>query len=180
MARQVLKSPTSVHPPTSTWLPIGHPHSHEWSTHIPFVPCQSAPFLKDGYFKLWPWNYKIKVIGVVKGQDHTVNSLSNWFPFFLLHVNQITIPEIQLFDLEKSKVHVMGEVKGQGHIDHPVSNRCTPFSCHINRTNHSWDITNGVFNLEKKHIRKFQRKFCKKRFSTITYSKSNLVISMNR
>ena len=28
-------------------LPLGHSHGHEWSTHIPFVPCQSAlPFLK--------------------------------------------------------------------------------------------------------------------------------------
>ena len=37
----------TVHPPTPPWLPIGHSHGHQLSTHIPFVPCQSAPsFLK--------------------------------------------------------------------------------------------------------------------------------------
>ena len=63
------------------------------------------------------------------------------------------------FDLEKSKVKVMSEFKGWGHIVHPVSNRCTSFSFHINRINHSWDMSNRVFDLKKKHIRNFQRKF---------------------
>ena len=45
----------------------------------------------------------------------------------------------------------MGEVKGQGLIVHPVSNQCTSFWFHINRTNHSWDMSNKVFDLEKIH-----------------------------
>ena len=53
------------------------------------------------------------------------------------------------FDLEKSKVKVMGEVKGQGHIVYPVSNQCTSFLFNINRTNHSCDMSNRVFDLEK-------------------------------
>ena len=65
------------------------------------------------------------------------------------------------FDLEKSKVKVMGEVKGRGHIVHPVSNRCTSFSFHINRTNHSWDMSNIVFDLEKTHL-KFSNKIWQK------------------
>ena len=44
----------------------------------------------------------------------------------------------------------MGEVKGQSHIVHLVSNRCTSFSLHINWTNHSLDMSNRVFDLEKK------------------------------
>ena len=43
-ARRHLKSPQSLHG-TSThpiMPPIGHSQGHEWSTHIPFVPCQSA------------------------------------------------------------------------------------------------------------------------------------------
>ena len=59
----------------------------------------------------------------------------------------------------------MGEVKGQGHIVHPVSNRCISFSFHIDWTNHSWDMSNRVFDLEK-HIRNFQRKFDKIRVFT--------------
>ena len=32
------------------------------STHIPFVPCQSAlPFLRYSIFKIWPWKSKVKV-----------------------------------------------------------------------------------------------------------------------
>ena len=49
-------------------------------------------------------------------------------------------------------------IKVQGHIVHPVSNRCTSFSFHINRTNHSCDMSNRVFDLEKTHP-KFSRKF---------------------
>ena len=32
------------------------------STHIPFVPCQSAlPFLRYSIFKIWPWKSEVKV-----------------------------------------------------------------------------------------------------------------------
>ena len=32
------------------------------STHIPFIPCQSAlPFLRYSIFKIWPWKSKVKV-----------------------------------------------------------------------------------------------------------------------
>ena len=117
----------------------------------------STPFHSSnnyGYFKLWPWNYKVKVMGVAKWQDHTVSPVSNWFVLFLFHINQITIPQTAIlkFDLEKSRVKVMGEVKGQGHIVHLVSNRCISFSFHINRTNQSWDMSNKVvFDFEKIH-----------------------------
>ena len=86
---------TSTHPP---WFPIGHSYGHEWLTHILFVLCQSAlSFLKPGYFKLWPWNYKVKLMGVGKGRENAVSPVCNWFAFFLFHINQITIPEIPLF-----------------------------------------------------------------------------------
>ena len=39
------------------------------STHISFVPCQSAlPFLRYSSFKIWPWKSKVKVIA----QGHNV------------------------------------------------------------------------------------------------------------
>ena len=58
-----------VHPLTPSWSHKGHAHSHEWSTHIPFILCQYAfPLLKWGYFTLWPWIFK--VMGVAKGQGH--------------------------------------------------------------------------------------------------------------
>ena len=42
------------------------------STHIPFVPCQSAiPFLRyDFFFKIWPWKSKVKVMGEVNVENH--------------------------------------------------------------------------------------------------------------
>ena len=123
MAHQRLESPShyTVHPPTPPCLPIGYSHGHEWSTHTPFhvndpppnTHTHLLPFLKWGYFKLWPWNYKIKVMGVVKRQDHTVSPVSNWFAFFLFHINQITIPEIQLFWNLTSKNQSQGHAWGQ-------------------------------------------------------------------
>ena len=136
-ARRLWSHPSHymVHPPTPTMVThIGHSHGHEWSTHIPFVPCQSAP-----------------------------------------------IPQIRLFQTLtlNDKVKIMGKVKGQGHIVHPVSNRCTSFLFHINRTNHSWDMSNRVFDLEKTHP-KFSKKIWQKRISNKIPLKSNQVISMTR
>ena len=103
-----------IHPPHH-----GHTKVNAWTTHIPFVPCQSAlPLLRCGYFKLWPWNIKVKVMGVVKRHDHVVSPVSNWFTSFLLHINQTNNSwnkAISKFDLEISKVKVKGEVKGQSH-----------------------------------------------------------------
>ena len=43
-----------------------HHGSNILSTHIPFVPCQSAiPFLRYSIFRLWPWKSKVKVMGEV-------------------------------------------------------------------------------------------------------------------
>ena len=130
-------------------------HGHEWMTHILFVPCQSAaPFLRYSNFRFWPWNSKVKVMGVVKGQCRTVGPVSYQLTSFSFHINQTNNSwdtAISKFDLETSKVKVMSEVKGQGHILYPVSNRCTSFSFHINWTNHSWDMAKIVFDLEKTH-----------------------------
>ena len=78
------------------------------------------------------------------------------------HINHVDNPidiAISKFDLETSKVKVMSEVKGQGHMLYPVSSRCTSFLFHINRTNHFWDMTKIVFDLEKTHL-KFYEKIC--------------------
>ena len=129
-------------------------HGHEWMTHILFVPCQSAiPFLRYSYFRLWPWifNSRVNVLGVVKGQGHTIGPVSYQFTSFSFHINQTNNSwdrAISKFYLATSKVKVMSEVKGQGHILYPVSNRCTSFSFHINQTKHSWDMA-------KIHIRNF-------------------------
>ena len=53
------------------------------STHIPFVPCQSAlPFLRYSIFKILPWKSRVKVIGEVTVQSHNVGLASYWLiPF---------------------------------------------------------------------------------------------------
>ena len=125
-------------------------HCHEWMTHTLFVPCQLAvPFLRWGYFRLWPWNSKVKLMGVVKGQSYTVGPVSYSFSFHINQTNNSWDTAISKFDLETSKVKVMSDVKGQGHISSPVSNQCTSFTFHINRTNHSWDMDKIVFDLEQ-------------------------------
>ena len=43
------------------------------STHIPFVPCQSAlPFLRYSILKIWPWKSKVKVMGEVDIESHNM------------------------------------------------------------------------------------------------------------
>ena len=86
------------------------------------------------------WTIRLDSLQCLKRQDHTVSPLSNWLAFLSYHINQITIPKMQLFGnltLQKSKVKVMVEVKIQGQIVHPVPNRCTSFLFHTNRANHS-------------------------------------------
>ena len=86
-------------------------------------------------------NSKVKVMGVVKGQGHTIGPASYQLTSFSFHSNQTNNSAdraILKFDLETSKV--MSEVKGQGHILYPVSNQCNSFLFHINRTFHSWDM----------------------------------------
>ena len=56
---------------------ISQYHGHECMTHILFISCQSTvPFLRYSYFRLWPWNSKVKVMGVVKRQGYTVGPVS--------------------------------------------------------------------------------------------------------
>ena len=43
------------------------------STHIPFVPSQSAiPFLRYSIFRLWPWKSKVKLIGEANVESHNM------------------------------------------------------------------------------------------------------------
>ena len=43
------------------------------STHIFFVPCQSAiPLLRYNFFKIWPWKSKVKVMVEVKVESYKV------------------------------------------------------------------------------------------------------------
>ena len=50
------------------------PHgSNIISTHIFFVPCQSAiPLLRYNFFKIWPWKSKVKVMVEVKVESYKV------------------------------------------------------------------------------------------------------------
>ena len=91
------------------------------------------------------------------------------------------IPQISLFQTLTLKLQGQGHGwgEGEGHIVQPVSNQCTSFSFHINRTNHSWDMSNRVFDLEK-HIQNFKRKFDKNRVSNRIPPKSNQMLSMTR
>ena len=55
--------------------PIVHPRLYP--THISFIPSQSKfPFLKFGYWKIWPWKYKVKVRGEVKVLSHNLGLTS--------------------------------------------------------------------------------------------------------
>ena len=88
--------PIPISPPQ--WLALGH--GHEWLPHIPFVPCQSAPTPTPQIRLFQSLTLKLQGQGHGCGQrarPHTVSPVSISFAFFLFRINQITIPEIQLF-----------------------------------------------------------------------------------
>ena len=59
------------------------------STHVPFVPCQSAlPFLRYSIFKIWPWKSRAKVMGEVTNQSHNVGLTSYRLTSLLFNVNR--------------------------------------------------------------------------------------------
>ena len=59
------------------------------STHIPFVPCQSGiPLLSYHFFKIWPWNSRVKVMGEVTVQSHNVGLASYRLTSLSFHVNR--------------------------------------------------------------------------------------------
>ena len=129
-ARRHLKSPQSLCGiSTPPWLPIGHGHCYEWSTHILFVPWQSAPpppIPQIRLFWIWPWNYKFEVMAVVTVRNHTVSPVSNWFAFILFHINQITIPAIQLFSNQtlrnqRSRLWVKSNIKVTYFTQYPTN-----------------------------------------------------------
>ena len=69
------------------------------STHILFVPCQSAlPFLGYSFFKIWPWNSEVKVIG----QCHIVGPKSYRLRSLSFHVNRPS----HSWDTTPSKFHL--------------------------------------------------------------------------
>ena len=68
-----------------------HGGSDFLSTHIPFIPCPSIlPFLGCGFFKIWPWKFKVKVMREVKVQSHKVCPTSFWFTPLLFQVNRVS------------------------------------------------------------------------------------------
>ena len=133
---------------------------HILSTHIPFVPCQSAlPFLGCSYFKIWHWKFKVKVISEVKVKvamwvQHSVDS----HPFRSMSMEH-PIPELRLFKIWpwKSRVKVMGEVTLQSHNVGLTSYWLTPLSFNVNRASHSWVMTFSKFDLENQGSRSWVR-----------------------
>ena len=106
------------------------------STHIPFVPCQSAlPFLKYSIFKIWPWKSRVKVMGEVTIQSHNVGLTSYRLTSLLFHVNRPSHSWVMTFFKIwpwNSKVKVMGEVTVQSHNVGLTSYRLTSLLFHVN------------------------------------------------
>ena len=115
------------------------------STHIPFVPCQSAlPFLTYSIFKIWPWKSRVKVMGEVTIQSHNVGLTSYRLTSLLFHVNRPSHSWVMTFFKIwpwNSKVKVMGEVTVQSHNVGLTSYRLTSLLFHVNRPSHSWVMT---------------------------------------
>ena len=81
------------------------------STHIPFVPCQSAiPFLRYSIFKIWLSKSRVKVIGEVTVQSHNVGLTSYRLTSLSFQVNRPS----HSWDTAFSKFDL--KIKGQGQM----------------------------------------------------------------
>ena len=127
------------------------------STHIPFVPCQSAlPFLRYSILKIWPWKSRVKVMGEVTIQSHNVGLTSYRLTSLLFHVNRPSHSWVMTFFKIwpwNSKVKVMGEVTVQSHNVGLTSYRLTSLLFHVNRPSHSWNTPFSKFDLENQGSR---------------------------
>ena len=91
---------------------------------------------------------KVKVMGVVKGQGHTVGPESY---LFISNQSDQQFLRYSYFEIWPWNIQDQGHEWGHGHILYPTCNRCTSFLFHINRTNHCWDMAKIMFDLEKTH-----------------------------
>ena len=58
-------------------------------TRIPFIPCQSGnPLMSYDFFKIWPWNSRVKVMDEVTVQSHNVGVTSYRLTSLSFHVNR--------------------------------------------------------------------------------------------
>ena len=161
-----------IHPPT---LVTQRSMSWPWMDNPrPFRTMSIGhPFPEIGYFKLWPWNLKVKVMDVVKRQCYVVSPVPDSLLFRFTSI-RATMSEIRLFWPWKIQGYRHGW--GQSCIVHAVSNQRTSFSCRVIRTNHSWDMANSLLDLEK-NPSNFEENFAKIISNRIP-PKSNQVISM--
>ena len=127
------------------------------STHIRFVPCQSAlPFLTYSIFKVWPWKSRVKVMGEVTIKSHNVVLTSYRLTSLLFHVNRPSHSWVMTFFKIwpwNSKVKVMGEVTVQSHNVGLTSYRLTSLLFHVNWPSHSWNTASSKFDLENQGSR---------------------------
>ena len=86
------------------------------STHIPFVPCQSAlPFLTYSIFKIWPWKSRVKVMGEVTIQSHNVG-LTSYGLTSLFVPCQSALPFLSYDFFQNLTLKFKGQGYGWGHI----------------------------------------------------------------
>ena len=103
------------------------------STHILFVPCQSAIlFPRYDFFKIWPWKSKVKVMagGTLKVTTWVQHSIDSHL-FHSMSIGHV-IPEIQLFQ------NLTFKTQGQGQMTMMLHNyRSRQFHRTSNGTNPS-------------------------------------------
>ena len=120
---------------------MGRSRSHNGfnnlSTHTTFVPCQSGlPFLGYGYFPIWPWKSKAKIVVQchITWVQHPINSR----PFCCISIDPPMF-EKQLFQNLTLKIQCQGHGYVKIHKVGPTSHQLTSLSFHVNQPIHSRD-----------------------------------------
>ena len=99
------------------------------STHIPFVPCQSAiPFLRYDFFKIWPLKSKVKVMEKVNIESHNMGPTFYRLTSLPFHVNRPSHSwhkTFSKFDLEnpRSRSWVRRKLKVTTWVQYSIGSR---------------------------------------------------------
>ena len=144
----------------------GHGRGEHWkslhgsnilSAHIPFVPCQSAiSFIREDFFKIWPWKSKVRVMGEGKVESHHMGPTFYRLTSLSFQVNRPSHSwdtTFSKFDLENPRS--MSWLRSKLKVT--KSYWLTSLSFHVNQPSHSWETAFSKFDLENPRPRSWVR-----------------------
>ena len=113
----------------------------------------SLPFLRYSYSNIWPWKFKVKVMGEVKVESHNMGPTFSRLTSFSFHVNQASHSRVTTFFFLNLTLKINHQGHGGGHSSKSqcgwlgeTSYLLTSISFHVNQPSHSCDTASVAVN----------------------------------